>query len=83
MVAARGQDSQAAFARKLGVDRTCLSRYEREQLGAPTAVINFCLRQIADQLHSGDGSALQEAILLIRRAAEALERAAKGEKHSQ
>jgi len=79
LLAARGRESQAAFAKKLGVDRTCLSRYEREQLGAPTAVINYCLRQISDQLHSGNSTALQEAILFIRRASEALDRAAKDE----
>lgn len=44
---ARGDRSQAAFARLLGVDRTCLSRYESEALGAPTAVLNYCLRLIA------------------------------------
>src|SRR2546427_3123093 len=37
---ARGQRTQAEFAKLLGVDRSCLSRYEREQLGAPTSVIN-------------------------------------------
>ena len=46
---ARGQRSQAEFAKLLGVDRSCLSRYEREQLGAPTSVINHCLGAIAAQ----------------------------------
>lgn len=45
--AARGGLSQADFARRLGVDRTCLSRYEREVLGAPPSVINHCLAEIS------------------------------------
>ncbi|MEE9873705.1 MAG: HAD domain-containing protein [Delftia lacustris] len=40
------------FAKLLGVDRSCLSRYEREQLGAPTSVINHCLGAIAAQSRS-------------------------------
>lgn len=46
---ARGPRSQAEFAKLLGVDRSCLSRYEREQLGAPTSVINHCLGAITAQ----------------------------------
>jgi len=49
---ARGQRTQAEFAKLLGVDRSCLSRYEREQLGAPTSVINHCLGAIAAQSRS-------------------------------
>lgn len=45
--AARGPLTKTEFARTLGVDRTCLSRYESEKLGAPTNVLNFCLRAIA------------------------------------
>jgi hypothetical protein len=44
---ARGGRSQAEFARALGVDRSCLSRYEREVLGAPPSVINHCLAEIS------------------------------------
>lgn len=76
LLAARGQETQAAFARRLGVDRTCLSRYETEQLGAPTSVLNFCLEQISAQLQSGNNPAIQEALHLVRQAAETLERAA-------
>lgn len=47
--AARGDRTQAEFARALGVDRTCLSRYEREILGAPPSVINHCLAEVARQ----------------------------------
>lgn len=43
---ARGDRSQAEFARLLDVDRTCLSRYEREVLGAPPSVINQCLVEV-------------------------------------
>lgn len=46
--AARGARSQKEFAQVLQVDRTSLSRYESEQLGAPTSVINFCLKALAD-----------------------------------
>lgn len=47
---ARGSRTQAEFAKVLGVDRSCLSRYERELLGAPTTVINHCLCAIAAQM---------------------------------
>lgn len=44
---ARGSRTQAEFAQFLGCDRSCLSRYEREQLGASPAVIGHCLRIVA------------------------------------
>ena len=80
LIAVRGALTQAEFAKRLSVDRTCLSRYEREQLGAPTSVLNFCLRAIAD-LQSGDegASAVQQALTHVRRAADSLEQAAKRE----
>lgn len=56
--AARGQMSKTAFAKVLGVDRSCLSRYEGEKLGAPTSVLNHCLRAVAAQL--GDESPQDE-----------------------
>lgn len=80
LIAARGQETQAAFARRLGVDRSCLSRYESEQLGAPTSVLNFCLERISAQLQPGNSPVIQEALLLVRQAAEALERVANEEK---
>lgn len=46
----RAGRSQAEFAAALGVSRSCLSRYESEKLGAPTAVLNHCLGAIAAQL---------------------------------
>lgn len=49
---ARGDLTQAEFAQALGVDRTCLSRYERERLGAPPSVINRCLDTLARRLES-------------------------------
>ena len=45
----RGKRSQVEFARELGCDRSCLSRYENESLGAPTSVINFCLKAISEE----------------------------------
>ena len=50
--------SQTQFAKVLGVDRTCLSRYEGEKLGAPTSVLNYCLRAVA--AHVGNDSPKQE-----------------------
>lgn len=44
---ARGDMTKTAFAKELKVDRSCLSRYESEKLGAPTSVLNYCLRAIA------------------------------------
>jgi len=46
---ARAGATQAAFAKLLGVDRSCLSRYESEALGAPTSVLNHCLKVVALQ----------------------------------
>jgi DNA-binding XRE family transcriptional regulator len=64
----RGTLSQAEFARQLQVSRSCLSRYESEKLGAPTAVINHCLGAIAAQLSGliADGDPLQRALQLSR-----------------
>lgn len=76
LITARGQETQAAFARRLGINRSSLSRYESEQLGAPTLVLNFCLERISTQLQSGGNPAIQQALLLVRKAAETLERAA-------
>lgn len=75
---ARGGQTQTAFAKVLEVDRTCLSRYESEQLGAPTAVINFCLRAVAAQVDAGPDEAtpLAKALRLTRDAVRQLEVAA-------
>jgi hypothetical protein len=47
---ARGDRPQVEFARLLGCDRSCLSRYEREVLGAPPHVISKCLQLVATSL---------------------------------
>jgi hypothetical protein len=73
---ARGGKPQAAFARELGVDKTCLSRYESEKLGAPTKVLNYCLRAIA--AHAGqrdDARPVEQALEHVRQAVDFLERA--------
>lgn len=44
---ARGSRSQAEFSRILKCDRSCLSRYESDSLGAPPHVISACLRIVA------------------------------------
>lgn len=82
LIAARGPSTQADFAKRLGVNRSCLSRYESEQLGAPTSVLNYCLKAVAE-LHSGveGASIVQQALTHVRRAADTLEQAAKSEPH--
>lgn len=76
---ARGEKPQAAFAKELGVDRTCLSRYEGEKLGAPTKVLNYCLRAIAAHANQGDAGdrPVEQALEHVRQAAGFLERAAR------
>ena len=74
---ARGRLSQADFARILKVDRSCLSRYESERLGAPTAVLNHCLGAIAAQLdREFSDDPIKQALRHTRSAVEALEAAA-------
>jgi len=79
---ARGEKLQAEFAKELGVDKTCLSRYESEKLGAPTKVLNACLRAIA--AHAGQGDAgvrpVEQALEHVRQAAEFLERATRSQR---
>ncbi|MGA4332493.1 XRE family transcriptional regulator [Ralstonia nicotianae] len=64
---ARGHSTQAAFAAARGINKSCLSRYESGKLGAPTHLINYCLRQLAQTLsdssraHPELGGALQSA----------------------
>lgn len=71
----RGKRSQAEFARVLGCDRSCLSRYEREALGAPTGVINFCLTAFAtgSANPASEAEPLAQALNHTRRAVVALE----------
>lgn len=71
--AARGALSQAKFAEVLGVDRTCLSRYESEKLGAPTRVLNYCLAAVAASLGEGASAPIDRAHYHVRNAALALE----------
>jgi DNA-binding XRE family transcriptional regulator len=75
--AARGEYSQAEFARRLGVHRSCLSRYESEALGAPTAVLNVCLRTVAEKLAGGitTSTPLTRALSLALQAVEELKAA--------
>ena len=51
---ARGARSQAEFSRLVGCDRSCLSRYESETLGAPPRVINRCLQIVAGLMASDE-----------------------------
>lgn len=74
LLAARGERSQAEFARVLGVNRSSLSRYENEVLGAPVAVINYCLSVIARDRARPPDSQVELALDLVRSAAAALER---------
>lgn len=77
---ARGRRSQAEFARLLDVDRSCLSRYESEQLGAPPSVITYCLREVGRQLVGAvlEPSSLIEALTHAREVVAALERTRPG-----
>lgn len=69
--AARGTRTQAEFAELLGCDRSCLSRYEREQLGASPSVIGQCLRLVAASMVDANikpnphARALQQARRLV------------------
>ena len=60
--------SQTQFARVLGVDRSCLSRYEGEKLGAPTTVLNYCLRAVAAQM-STDSPVQEQPLERVLRSA--------------
>jgi DNA-binding XRE family transcriptional regulator len=75
---ARSDATQAEFAKKLGVDRSCLSRYESEALGAPTSVINACLQLLAARAsgRKPSSSPIEQALVHARQAVEALEAAA-------
>ena len=73
LLAARGNESQGEFARRLGIDRTCLSRYERERLGVPTAVLNHCLQVLAGNTAPVAESPFDRALLHVRQAADALQ----------
>lgn len=76
---ARGEATQAEFARRLGVHRSCLSRYESEALGAPTAVLNICLQALAEHLNgkSEPATTLERALMRARQTVEELEVATK------
>lgn len=73
---ARGDRPQVEFARFLGCDRSCLSRYEREVLGAPPYVISKCLQLVAASL-AGQRTQWQpfdKALLHVRQAMAELEK---------
>jgi DNA-binding XRE family transcriptional regulator len=59
---ARGEATQKEFANRLDVDKSCLSRYEAEKLGAPVRVINDCLQIIAERLTQTPGPQFAEAL---------------------
>lgn len=74
--AARGELSQVAFAKLVKVDRSCLCRYEKEDLGAPTRLLNYCLQVVATQLSgvaSTPSSRAQRALAHARQAVDELE----------
>lgn len=72
---ARGERSQAEFSKTLGCDRSCLSRYEHESLGAPPQVITRCLQIVATMQHRSDlnGGPVDRALDLARQAVAELE----------
>lgn len=78
---ARDVKTQAQFAHELGCDRSCLSRYESEALGAPTSVINQCLRLVAAQREKSEATSgeLSQALTTARQLVVTLELFAKTE----
>lgn len=72
---ARGSLSQVEFSRALGCDRSCLSRYEKESLGAPPHVISRCLQIVAAQMATAEQSIkpFERALSHARHAVEELE----------
>lgn len=72
---ARGTRTQAEFAKLLGCDRSCLSRYEREQLGAPPSVISTCLDIVARLMRTNGEKQrpYERALLQARRVVAELE----------
>jgi len=76
----RGERTKTDFAVELGIDRTTLSRYESEELGASTKVLNHCLRAIAARTgQASDGEShgtVAQALSLTKRAVGLLEQAA-------
>ncbi len=75
--AARAEATQVAFAKMLRVDRSCLSRYESEALGAPTSVLNHCLKVIAERAAAGSAPVtdVQRALRYANKVVAALEAA--------
>lgn len=47
---ARGDMSQADFARLAGVGRTALCKYERQSRGVPLNFLNYCLKLVAGRI---------------------------------
>lgn len=74
---ARGDRTQKAFALELQVEKSLLSRYESEKLGAPTSVINHCLSFLADAAASTTEKPVDRALEFARRAVNELERIAR------
>lgn len=74
--AARAERTQAQFAQVLSVDRSCLSRYERGTLGAPTTVIDFCLTDLARKIavEYGQSWPIEQALEHARETVTELER---------
>lgn len=72
----RSDRTQAEFAKILGVERSCLSRYESEALGAPASVISYCLAALARKVESKAGQAwpIDEALESARDTVAVLER---------
>ena len=72
----RSDRTQAEFAKILGVERSCLSRYESEVLGAPASVISYCLAALAREAESKAGQSwpIAEALKRARDTVAALER---------
>ena len=73
--AARGDMTQVEFARLAGVGRSALNKYEKEALGAPTKLLNYCLNKIARQMEASApfSSRATKALAHARQAVDELE----------
>lgn len=72
----RAQRTQMEFAQTLGVERSCLSRYESEALGAPASVINYCLNELAEaaEMSVNQNWPIDQALQYAKATVQALER---------
>ena len=62
VIAARGEESQAAFALRLGVLQSSLSRYENGKVSPPSEVLNKCLELLSKRTSIPSADAIAKEI---------------------